>query len=337
MADSVEQEAVSKKDTLREIDWLSIAPWLLFARVPGATIFSSSLLLAMLGVFIAGGVPAVQPATPANLPGLVEAAVEGTTSLPRLFAGPLLAPFCGVSDSCQACGCSCGLWPLLVWSFIGLAIADRAARILTFGPTDGNKLSVMRMWRRWLRLAGALGLAIVPVSLLLYLLPKIAHGGLASDFSALAFPAAILWGMVLLASLFGSVLLAGVAIGLPLLWPAVAVDNSDPFEAVSRMLAYVFQRIPRLVFYVAIAAIGSIATGVLVELLTSTTLSITHLAFPEEPSATITSAQSIANWWETIFIQAMRAFYPAYFFAATVAIYLLLRRDIDGQPTDEMS
>ena len=191
--------------------------------------------------------------------------------------------------------------------------------------------------RRWLRLAGGLALAIVPLSLLLYLLPKVAYNGLASDFSVLAFPAAILWGLVLLVAFFGAALLGGVVVGLPLLWPSVAVDHSDPFEAVSRMLAYVFQRIPRLIFYVALATAGSIAAGALVELLMSMTFSITHLSFPQGPSGVGESAQVIVAWWEAIFIQAMRAFYPAYFFTATVAIYLLLRRDIDGQPTDEMA
>lgn len=323
-------------DTLREIDWLSIAPWLLLARVPGAALFSGSFLIAVVGVFLTGSVPTASPAVPTNLPGLIETAAEGTIALPCLFASPLLAPFGQASDSCQVGGCSCGLWQLLVWSFFGLAIADRAARILTYGPASKKKLSMMLVWRRWLRLASGLGLAIIPLSFLLYLLPKIAYNGLASDWGVLAFPAAILWGLVLLVSFFGAVLLGGVVVGLPLLWPAVAVDNSDPFEAVSRMLAYVFQRIPQLVFYVALAALGSVAVGTLVELLMSTTLSVAHLAFPEEPNMALASAQSIASWWEIIFIRAMRAFYPAYFFTAAVAIYLLLRRDIDGQPTDEM-
>jgi len=63
----------------------------------------------------------------------------------------------------------------------------------------------------------------------------------------------------LLAGALIAILLIGTVASLPLMYPAIAYDNSDCFDALSRAFSYIYSRPWRMGFYTAVAAVyGSI-------------------------------------------------------------------------------
>jgi hypothetical protein len=131
-----------------------------------------------------------------------------------------------------------------------------------------------------------------------------------------------------------TVLVAIATIGLPLALVAIVVDRADGFDATSRAFAYTTQRVGRLLWYVTVAAVVGVAVGTLVELLLAGGQIAIH-EFGGKPASPY--ANSMLQWLSDVSVRAIRGFYPTYAFAAMTAIYLLLRRDIDGQPMDEIS
>lgn len=65
--------------------------------------------------------------------------------------------------------------------------------------------------------------------------------------------------LALVAGFLAAVILVGTAAGFNLMFPAVAHDGSDCFDAISRSLSYVYARPWQMIFYTAIAAVyGSV-------------------------------------------------------------------------------
>ncbi|UCC98920.1 MAG: hypothetical protein JSW66_03340 [Phycisphaerales bacterium] len=65
--------------------------------------------------------------------------------------------------------------------------------------------------------------------------------------------------LALVAGFLTAVILIGTAVGFNLMFPAVAHDGSDCFDAISRSLSYVYARPWQMIFYTAIAAVyGSV-------------------------------------------------------------------------------
>ncbi|RMF85156.1 MAG: hypothetical protein D6744_01875 [Planctomycetota bacterium] len=151
-----------------------------------------------------------------------------------------------------------GALHLLIFAFFGGAICRAAAILITRRHTpDGAELFSFAR-EKWIDLMAAplflIGLfAVVSVLLLL--------GGLVG---------AIPWvGEILVALAYGLALLGGVALvfaavalvfGFHLMWPTIAVEGSDLFDAVQRSAGYVFQRAWSFGFYcLALLAYGGVS------------------------------------------------------------------------------
>jgi hypothetical protein len=68
--------------------------------------------------------------------------------------------------------------------------------------------------------------------------------------------------LALAAGFLIAVILVGAVAGFNLMFPAVAYDGSDCFDAISRALSYVYARPWRMIFYTAVAAVyGSLCYG----------------------------------------------------------------------------
>src|SRR5439155_17616895 len=70
---------------------------------------------------------------------------------------------------------------------------------------------------------------------------------------------ALLWPVVLLIGLIGAILLAGLAVGWPLMHAAISAEGSDSFDALSRTYSYVYQRPLHYLFY----ALSAFLLGIL--------------------------------------------------------------------------
>lgn len=82
--------------------------------------------------------------------------------------------------------------------------------------------------------------------------------------------------LALLAGFLVTVILVGAIAGFNLMFPAVAYDGSDCFDAISRAMSYVYARPWRMIFYTAIAAVYGSVCYVFVRVFAFLTLWLTR-------------------------------------------------------------
>ena len=169
-------------------------------------------------------------------------------------------------------------------------------------------------------------------------------------------------------------LVLGILGGINLLFPTIAVEGSDAFDAMSRSFAYVYARPWRLIFYNIISLIYGIITYLFISFAVYLIFLITHTfagwgtsffglangrlsgspkldtlwPLPKFGQSFLSNTNWYAmNWSETIgamcmhfwlylFLFALVGYVISYYFSAHTIIYLLLRRSVDGQSTSEV-
>ncbi|HLB74520.1 MAG TPA: hypothetical protein VJJ98_10910 [Sedimentisphaerales bacterium] len=175
--------------------------------------------------------------------------------------------------------------------------------------------------------------------------------------------------IILLVLVLGAAIAAvivGTVGGFDLMFPAVAYDGSDAFDAMSRSFSYVFSRPWRMCFYTLIAAVHGAVCYVCVRLLAFILLSVTHLVFsfafglggdaeklsaiwarPELMNLLGSSSAATAGWTEDVaaFIIYLFLWVVAglvvsvaitYYFSANTIIYSLMRKEVDNAGLDEI-
>jgi hypothetical protein len=183
-------------------------------------------------------------------------------------------------------------------------------------------------------------------------------------------------GIFFLLALIAGAVMAFLTIGLvggaPLMWPTIAVEGSDSFDAISRSFSYIFNRPFRYGLYWLAAAIHGTICYFFVRLFAFLTLRGTHTwagwgmrlsARPEYadgagklhvmwapptfdtfhgPMQTeaMSASESAAAWvlalWVYLVIGLVLAFVICYFFSAATNIYMLLRRKVDATDLDDV-
>ena len=175
--------------------------------------------------------------------------------------------------------------------------------------------------------------------------------------------------VILLVLVLGAVIAAvivGTVGGFDLMFPAVAYDGSDAFDAMSRSFSYVFSRPWRMCFYTLIAAVHGAVCYISVRLFAFLLLSATHLVFslafglggdaerldaiwakPELMNLLGSSSVATAGWTEDVaaFIIYLFLWVVAglvvsvvitYYFSANTIIYSLMRKEVDNASLDEI-
>ena len=183
-------------------------------------------------------------------------------------------------------------------------------------------------------------------------------------------------GIFFLLALIAGAVMAFLTIGLvggaPLMWPTIAVEGSDSFDAISRSFSYIFNRPFRYGLYWLTAAIHGTICYLFVRLFAFLTLRATHTwagwgmrissrpeyadgagklhvmwAPPtfdtfhgpmqtEAMSASESAAACILALWVYLVIGLVLAFVVCYFFSAATNIYMLLRRKVDATDLDDV-
>lgn len=245
----------------------------------------------------------------------------------------------------------CCVWSALVWALVGGAMTRVAGLWLVRGETFGPVEAIRYAVRRWppyffaplLPLGGAL-LISIPLIVL----------GLGMHIDPLVPVAGLLWPLVLLAGVLLTIIVVGLLVAWPLLWPSVSVEESDAFDAVSRSYAYAFQRPLHYVFYLLVASILGLAlmlavdvfAGRVLDLSTlfvswgSGTQRIDHILAPvagAKQGLLLAAGSWLIGLWTNGVFTLQLAFQFAFFWSTSSAIYLLLRRDVDATEMDEIS
>jgi hypothetical protein len=175
-------------------------------------------------------------------------------------------------------------------------------------------------------------------------------------------------GVFMLLALIAGALIAVVSIGtvagFNLMFPAVAYDGSDCFDAISRAFSYVYAKPWRMGFYTAIAAVYGAICYVFVRFFAFLLLWFTHRSLQLGvfggnkklttiwPGPTFTNLVDMpdlaaANWSETVaaviiylFLLAVVllvvSFIISFYFSANTIIYSLMRNRVDNTALEDV-
>lgn len=288
------------------------------------------------------------PAVPSGLTGWLEG------SPPMNAWRDLSQPFIAALEPLSSRGHFCyltlaALWGLAIWALAGGAICRISAVELSRGEhlSLGQGLSFAR--KKWPSLIAAplypmfgVLLATIPLAIL----GLVSRGG---NFGIAVL--GLFWPLVLVAGAVMAVLLVGLLFNWPLMWPTIATEGTDSFDALSRSYAYTFQRPLRYLGYVILAAVIGLLAALLVHLFGRAVLLLSYWAVswgggdrPMFLSASGTTGLSglgsagatLLQFWNRALELLIFAFGYGYFFVASTAIYLLLRLHVDAVEIDEV-
>ena len=162
---------------------------------------------------------------------------------------------------------------LAIWALFGGAMhrmsALHFARDEKISMTQALKFSLSKFFSFYF--APLIPLAIVLVIGLFMMLGGFVMSAPVGDLvMSLLFPLALLGGLLV------SFLLIGLAAGGGLMYPTIAVESSDSFDAISRSFSYVFGKPWRAAFYGLVALIYGVICYLFVRLFAFLILSATH-------------------------------------------------------------
>jgi hypothetical protein len=256
---------------------------------------------------------------------------------------------------------------LVLWSIFGGAIC----RIAAVHVARDEKLSI----RSALMFSGGKFLSflfapIIPLIIIVAIGLLITAGGALTNIPYIG-PIVVgaLFILALAAGFLMSLVLLGLVGGFNLMYPTVAVEGSDSFDAISRSFSYLYARPWRLGFYTLVSIVYGAAAFIFVRLFIYLMLVLTHkftgfaifahaqstsplwtslwpnpgtaarltydidtlnLTFPQEIGARLI-------WlWVHLIIAVLGAFVVCFYFSANTIIYYLLRREVDATDMDDV-
>ncbi len=217
---------------------------------------------------------------------------------------------------------------------------------------------------------------LVPIAVIILTGLVVSLGGLL--FSLLGSIGAIIMGVIFGLAILLAVGIAFMAIGLgagwPLMYPTIAVEGSDSFDAISRSFSYIFARPFRALLYGVVAAVYGMITYLFVRFFAYVTLLAVHCfvkfgwwdgiwdggdalhsraelidALWHKPTfwdlqtvnwAALSGTDKIAavllGAWVALVVGVVLAYVWTYFASATTSIYYILRRRVDATDLDDV-
>lgn len=170
--------------------------------------------------------------------------------------------------------------------------------------------------------------------------------------------------LALLAGALITVILVGTFAGFNLMFPAVAYDGSDCFDAISRSFSYVYSKPWRMGFYTAIAAVYGAICYMFVRVFAFLLLWVTHrflqlgvlgdnskitAIWPGPSFGNLLGpvSPSPANWTQSfaaflvylcllVVIGLVVSFIMSFYFSANTIIYSLMRNRVDNTALDDV-
>ena len=174
--------------------------------------------------------------------------------------------------------------------------------------------------------------------------------------------------LALIAGALIAVVLIGAFAGFNLMFPAVAYDGSDCFDAISRSFSYIYAKPWRMGFYTAIGAVYGAICYTFVRFFTFLLLGVTHRTLqlgvwienskevdkltaiwpkPEFMNLLGSSGLATTNWAESLaaflvhlfllgVIGLLVSFIISFYFSANTIIYSLMRNKVDNTALEDI-
>lgn len=184
-----------------------------------------------------------------------------------------------------------------------------------------------------------------------------------------AFLNSVLFFLPLIAGLVIALIGVGTVGGINLMFPTIAVEGSDSFDAISRSFSYIYARPWRMGFYSLISLVYGVLCYLFVRFFAFLVLKVTHIAVDLGvrvdgssglvsrfktmwPGPTVGDLHGGYDWgaaagierfgavviafWVYIVIGFVAAFVVSFFFSANTIIYGLLRKKVDATDIDDV-
>lgn len=252
---------------------------------------------------------------------------------------------------------SFGLPAVLVCTLLGGMVARMAATRVARGQWLTLGESADFAAASWRRLISA---PLLPLAASLVPLGAVALLGFLLSVPFLDVAAGVFFGVSLALGLLAGVLLVGLAVGWPLIVPAIACEDADAADCLQRAYAYPLNRFGRYVALAVAALLGlaiavAVLDGVLLATLWAVRLAVAETApewvgellagrswleFGGIPAAVLLvegwATEAVATWI-TLARTLIGALAFAWFFDAGVRIHLFLRRSVDRVRPEEIA
>lgn len=255
---------------------------------------------------------------------------------------------------------------LAVWSLLGGAVARSAALGATINKTPSITHAVLFAYRRWPTFAVA---PLIPVILVAALAVLLLVGGFVFfNVPGLDVVGGLVFVVALVVGLAMAMTLAISIGGVGLVYPAVAVEGTDAFDAFTRSYSYVWAHPWRWLFYTVVSLVYGAITYLFVGAVIFLTLWLVqycvgmgvighnaagldrfvaimprprlgHLTYDMDLTALpwYTKASAVVvRIWVNLFIALLAAYAVSFYLTSQTWIYLLLRRVGDGAAFDEV-
>jgi hypothetical protein len=253
---------------------------------------------------------------------------------------------------------------IVVMSFAGGAICRLAA--LEFSRDEKPGLAEAFKFS-WQKLGGFLTAPAIPIGIMVVCGGCITMLGIAGNIPvagklimAIGLPIALIIGLVI------SLFLVGTIIGANIMFPAIAYEGSNGYDAISRSFAYVFAHPWAITFYGILALIYGAASYFLVRTFVFLLLFITHTLMDiglsnsgsgtmlskiwakpepfnllrENPEISLNSIELasslIINTAVLTVVALLAAFVLSFYYCSCTIIYALMRERVDKVPTNEI-
>lgn len=325
--------------TLRRVDWLELAPATILAQAFSATFKTSFLLLGALGIALfataAGATKAPDVGAWGDCPfsasvrcvGALCAHCGGATD-PATDSAAILAAPAPASEGAgtkakptRGAVCAAHTVALLAAVWFALAIARTTTARLA---TSGRSSTAASLKFATLRLKSLFIPALAPLLFAAALGATGAVSKFASGSGVLAAVAAPISALLF----FVFVALAALtAVAFPLATVAVAAEKSDGFDALARGVSYATRRPLHLIFYAVLAALLTAVGAGLVGWAAETARGLYVGAFGGDGGAWV-------EFWNLALFSLPASYCGVSAVVYTSAIYLALRRSVDGTPFD---
>ncbi|MGL4941613.1 MAG: hypothetical protein ACRC46_00295 [Thermoguttaceae bacterium] len=343
--------------TLRRIDWQELVPAVFLFRAWHAAMGVRVMAISLIGVVaMLALLGAISDTGALEGVGLVDTIYEPSTTVdadcesaldqPEKIMSPVvLFTDAGYRLWCNPFSSEAAAWffgLFLIWSLCGGAVARIAAVKLTRGGNESLRNVAAFGVRRLRSFCGAV--LLVVIGMFLCYLPVYVVS-ICLDVPVLQFVAAGGFFIAIISGIVMALLTFLLVTAWNLMFAAVVVDGADMFDAVSRAASYLYQRIFHYAFYVICAAVLGAIGMLLISLITNGAANVAmrgcapSLLTPDgfgSASEAKAICTQIASMWVMGLNLLPLAFSFSYFWTASVAIYILLRRSLDGTPRDHV-
>jgi hypothetical protein len=259
-------------------------------------------------------------------------------------------------------------WFLLIWSVFGGAVS----RIAAVHVARDEKISVRQALR--FSISKVLSFLFAPlIPLLIILVIGLIVAGVGWLLMTIKVVGPIILGLVFFLALLAGFIMTLVALGtiggFNLMFPTVAVEGSDSFDAISRSFSYVFARPWRMLWYTLVALVYGGIAYLFVRFFIFVMLSMTHFfvgwflgqgarKYWDDPAYSIWPppnwisltynvnygnlkwsedfAAGATSFWVYLTVGLLGAFAISFYFSANTIIYYLMRREVDATELDDV-